>query len=133
MRERLNVHKKAETSETFVRIRHAILLSSIAALWMHETSQAAPYSATGQIAFIRAHDIIVGQNIDWFAVTGATSMGQCLLSEGLVVLRIKDDQRGQRQFALITAAKTAGTPITVVVDDANVDPWGYCYVRYIHY
>jgi hypothetical protein len=60
-------------------------------------------------------------------------MGQCPWSEGLVVLRIKDDQRGQRQFALITAAKTAGTPIIVVADDVNVDPWGYCYVGYIHY
>lgn len=52
-------------------------------------------------------------------------------SDGFVVFRIKDDARGQRHFAMLLAAKSAGVSVTVSVDDTVRDAGGYCFVRWI--
>jgi hypothetical protein len=92
-------------------------------------SYAVPYDATGMVYFLRVHDSTIGPDIDWFAITGVSSLGNCQTNSGQVVLMIRDDQKGQRMFTLVLAAKTSGTPLTVSVDDTVVDPYGYCFVR----
>lgn len=94
-------------------------------------AHAAPYEPTSTVLFIRSHDTSFGANVDWFAMQGVTSAGNCAKDNGLVVFRFKDDLRGQRHFAMLLAARQTGTPVTVSVDDTNHDGNGYCYVRWI--
>src|SRR6266404_1254714 len=88
------------------------------------------YSATGTIYLLRSHDSRYGANADWFSLVGVSSLGLCkTLDGGFTVLHIRDDQKGQRMFTLVLAAKTSGTPLTVWVDDTVVDVNGFCFVQ----
>jgi len=40
---------------------------------------------------------------------------------------LRDDARGQRMFSVVLAAKSAGIPLTVRVDDTVKVAGGYCY------
>jgi hypothetical protein len=93
---------------------------------------AAPYVGTGTVYLLRSHDLRLGADVDWFSLVGVSSLGVCKTDEGgYVVLKIRDDQRGQRMFTLVLAAKTSGTPLSVQVDDTVTDSGGYCYVQFI--
>jgi hypothetical protein len=87
------------------------------------------YVATGPVQFVRTHE--TGNSIDWMALSGVTSLGGCQASDGFIVFRIKDDDRGRRQFAMAMAAKLAGNSLIAAVDDSEVDSGGYCYLRYL--
>ncbi len=93
---------------------------------------AGSYNGTGTVYLLRSHSTNLGPNSDWFSLVGVTSLGNCKTADGgNVVLRLSDDAKGQRQFALVLAAKTAGTPVTAWVDDMNVDSGGYCYLMFV--
>jgi len=92
-------------------------------------AEAAQYSGTGTVAVLRSHDAAI--SLDWFALTGVASLGACPAVNGSVVIVIKDDLRGQRHLAIALAAKMAGMPLTVWVDDTNLDSTGYCYLEYL--
>src|SRR5689334_2172280 len=96
-------------------------------------SYATVHFGTGTIYILRSHDSAdYGPNADWFSLVGVTSLGTCKAADGgFVVLRIRDDTKGQRMFTLALAAKTSGTSVTVAVDDAYTDPAGYCYVLWV--
>jgi hypothetical protein len=90
---------------------------------------AAPHSGTGAVYILRSYDSALGPNIDWFSLVGVSSLGTCNTADGgYVVLRIRDDAKGQRMFTLILAAKASNTPLTVWVDDTVTDSSGHCYV-----
>jgi hypothetical protein len=91
-------------------------------------AQAVVYSGSGTVYLLRSHASVVGTDKDWFSLVNVTSLGVCKTADaGYVVLRLRDDVKGQRMFSLVLAAKAAGTTVTVVVDDAVVDAGGYCY------
>jgi hypothetical protein len=46
-------------------------------------------------------------------------------------IAMKDDGNGQRQFAELLAAKTAGTTVNVRVDDTVKNGNGYCYLEFL--
>src|SRR2546425_1144620 len=91
-------------------------------------SDAAPHTGTGTVYLLRSHDSGFGGSVDWFSLVGVISLGACNTADGgYVVLRIRDDMKGQRMFTVALAAKTSGTPLTVWVDDTVTDSAGYCY------
>jgi hypothetical protein len=95
-------------------------------------SYAAVLSATGTVFLLRTHDSVYGADTDWFSLVGVTSMGTCKTGDaGYVVLKIWDDQKGQRMFTIALAAKTSGAALTVWVDDTDKDSSGNCYVRFM--
>ena len=90
---------------------------------------AAPFTGSGMVSTLRTHDSVTfGANADWFSLVGVTSLGTCpTVAGGYVVLMLRDDARGQRMFSLVLAAKSAGIPLTVRVDDTLKTTAGYCY------
>ena len=92
-------------------------------------ADAATYGGTGTVAAVRSHDAAVSD--DWFELTGVTSLGSCPLYNGLVLIVLKDDDRGWRHFAMVLSAKRAGTAISAWVDDTKLTASGYCYVQYM--
>lgn len=91
----------------------------------------AEYVGSGPVGILRSHDSSLGVNVDWFGLAGVSSLGRCPTSNGYVVFRIKDDEKGQRQFAIVLAARTNGATISVQIDDTYVDPTGYCYAQFV--
>lgn len=97
------------------------------------SANAATFNYTGEVALLRSHDIGLGLNSDWIALKGFGSAGICGISdEGYVVLRIKDDDHGKRQFSLALSAFMSGKQVGVNVDDTLKDASGYCFLRYIN-
>src|SRR3989454_1620455 len=91
-------------------------------------SYSAPHTGTGTVYLLRSHDSSLGASVDWFSLVGVSSLGACKTADaGYVVLRLRDDAKGQRMFTLVLAAKTSGTPMTVWVEDTLTDSGGYCY------
>jgi len=106
----------------------AVILSTLSA-----PANSAQYTFTGQVQSVVTTDSNLGSNLDYISISGASSAGQCYVADGLVVIRMRDDLRGQRQFALALAAKLSGTPLTVVLDDINQrGSDGFCYVRVLY-
>ena len=91
-------------------------------------SDAAVFSGTGTVSTIQVFDSVYGTDVDWFSLTGVASLGTCKTAGGFVVLRIRDNPKGQRMFTLVLAARTSGTSLTVSVDDTMKDPSGFCFV-----
>jgi hypothetical protein len=95
------------------------------------SAYAAPYSASGAVYTLRSRDSSFGADADWFSIVGATSLGTCPAAAqadgGYVVFMLRDDTKGQRMFSLVLAAKSAGTSITVKLDDTVKDTAGHCY------
>lgn len=107
-------------------------LSVASGLLYQGSASAVQLTAVGQVAFVRAHDSgIIHADADWIAIQGLTSLGNCLTSDGFVVLRIRDDAKGSRMFSVAMMARATGTSVTVSVDDASTDPHGYCWMRTI--
>ena|SRR5689334_22581380 len=91
-------------------------------------SYSASHSGTGTVYLLRSHDSSIGASVDWFSLVGVSSLGACKTGDaGYVVLRLRDDAKGQRMFTLVLAAKTSSTPMTVWVDDTVTDAGGYCF------
>jgi hypothetical protein len=106
--------------------RLALCLSMLLALL--SPSYAAVHIGTGTVYLLRSHISFFGPDEDWFSLAGVSSLGTCKTADGgYVVLRLRDDAKGQRMFTLVLAAKTAGTPLTVWVDDNDTDSAGYCW------
>jgi len=97
------------------------------------TAQAARTEYTGTVAIIRVHDSVEGANKSWFTLDGFTSWGSCGTSNGGVLLRLRDDENGKRQFAMLTAAEVSGRKVRVGVDDTLKDNLGYCWAWYLDF
>jgi hypothetical protein len=107
--------------------RMAVFLAAL--LLNISPTYAAPYTGSGMVYTLRTHDSVsFGANADWFSLVGVTSLGTCpTFDGGYVVLMLRDDARGQRMFSLVLAAKSAGMPLTVRVDDTLKTTAGFCY------
>jgi hypothetical protein len=90
------------------------------------------YTASGTVTNLRSHDAALA-SLDWFALSNVSSLGTCGVYNGAVIFRINDDDRGWRQFALVLAARSKGTTVSVQIDDAIKDQYGYCILRFIDY
>jgi hypothetical protein len=89
-------------------------------------------TGTGTVYLLRSHISGFGADVDWFSLVGVSSLGACKTADaGYVVLKLRDDPKGQRMFTLVLAAKTSGMPLTVWVDDTVTDSGGYCYVLFM--
>ncbi len=66
---------------------------------------------------------------DGVFIEGFTSAGTCFSNERGVLIRLKDDKRGDRQLSILMAAKFAGKNVEVRVNDDNKDQWGGCYMH----
>jgi hypothetical protein len=110
------------------------VLAGVLAAWVCQVSYATGYIATGTITRLSSYDLTwFGANVDFFNVSGVTSLGTCGVANGSVVFRLHDDVRGQRMFAGLTADKLVGNPITVYVDDQYKDSSGFCYTQTIDF
>jgi hypothetical protein len=108
------------------------LILLLAALLLNVSpTYAAPFTGSGMVYTLRTHDSVTfGANADWFSLVGVTSLGTCPTAfGGPVVLMLRDDTRGQRMFSLVLAAKSAGIPLTVRVDDTVKTAAGFCYAQ----
>lgn len=85
--------------------------------------------STGQITYFRSTDSSTGADKDYFALDGVSSLGTCGVYQGQVLFILKDDGKGNRQYAFVLSALRAGVSLTVYVDDQYKTPDGYCYVR----
>lgn len=96
-------------------------------------SNAATTTYSGTVAYLRVHDLAAeGVNSTWVTISGFTSFGTCGVQGEGVILKIKDDDNGKRQFAMLTAAHIAGKKVLVGVDDARkIGP--YCILWYVGY
>lgn len=107
-----------------------------AALWLTvfvlyvAPAYAAVFTGSGTVYTLRSRESTLGTDADWFSLVGVTSLGSCPTADaGYVVLMLRDDAKGQRMFALILAAKSAGTTLTVRADDTVKTSAGYCYAQ----
>jgi hypothetical protein len=89
------------------------------------------YTGSGPVAAIVTNDSTWGADADYFVLSGVTSLGTCPAQGGMVLFLLKDDAKGQRQFALILAARASGAQVTADVDDAYKSPGGICYLRHL--
>ena len=92
-------------------------------------ASATPTYVTGQLAYFRTADSGTGTDKDYFALAGVSSLGGCGTYQGSVIFILRDDAKGNRQFAFVLSALRAAAPLTVYVDDGYKNPDGYCYVR----
>jgi len=122
----MSSNKSRERLTAYRRIAIALLMA--AAQWAY----AAPHNASGTVNLLNLPDgASQGANQSWVTVTGVTSLGSCPTNGGLVLLRMRDDVPGQKQFATLLAAKVSGSNVAVFVDDAYVDPTGFCYLLFL--
>jgi hypothetical protein len=111
-----------------------MFMTGLLTLTACQLAHANAYVASGTVVNIYTNDLNwFGANTDWFDVSGVTSLGTCGTSQGYVVFRIRDDVRGQRMFAGLTAAKLAGNSITVSVDEQDKDSTGFCFAQWISF
>jgi hypothetical protein len=90
------------------------------------------FSYTGKIKRIRSHDQqVFNYVVDWVAIEGFTYAGSCRTAGGDVVLRLRDDNRANRQLAMFIAANLSNKSVRVQVDDSVKDGAGYCFLRYM--
>jgi len=101
-----------------------------ATLGMAAPAGAITFSHTGQIKLLRAHVSTIQANADWLAVEN-TPANNCGDSAGFVVLRLRDDSAGERQYAMALSAAVAGLDVMVTINDAHRDSGGYCFLQHI--
>jgi len=77
---------------------------------------------------------------DWASIdaTFTDTTLNCSIADGSYVLRIKDDDRGKRQFTTLLSAQLTGRKVTVSLDDTyntntanNTVPTPSCYIRWV--
>ena len=94
-------------------------------------ASAAFFTHTGAISILRTHDSNIGTDVDWVSVSGFTVAGSCRTSSGYVVVRIRDDAKGQRQYAMVLSAAMGGQMVTLRLNEDVKDSAGYCYLDYM--
>lgn len=91
-------------------------------------ANAAYYSATGKVVKLRSHELDL--SINWFTVEGFTSAGNCSHKEnGLIKIQLFDNERGDKQFSMLLAAKMSGKEVHVNVKESSSSTT--CELRYI--
>jgi hypothetical protein len=118
-----------------MNIKSAFLPLAVSLSMFSVPANSALYTFTGAVATLDIADSTLGANLDYLSISGLSSAGACMTggSAGLVVIRMRDDDRGKQQFALTLAAKMSGTTLTVVLDDVGLrDSNGYCFVRELY-
>ncbi len=84
------------------------------------TASASIFYVSGTVQLMVAQDTGFGANADGFVLNGVPPQGSCAanpaFSSNMLIL-VKDDQYGSRQYALVMAALASGTTLTVRVDD----------------
>lgn len=68
---------------------------------------------------------------DWFMVEGFLSINDCKSSDGMTILRIKNEGRGSRMYSTLLGAKMAGYQVRVGIDPTKKDALNYCYANHI--
>jgi hypothetical protein len=110
-----------------------VLFGLTACLLAAAPAHAAVFTGTGTVYTVRSRDSTLGVNTDWFSLVGVTSLGTCPTADaGYVVLKMRDDTKGQRMLALALEAKAAGTTLTVQVDDTIRNSEGYCLAQIVY-
>lgn len=118
-----------------------ILVSALAILTIGFTDAA--MATRGRVTGIPVRVQADSANIgfwDGFDVSGVTSFGTCPTdNNGLVAVTIarpgtstSPDPSGGRLWALALAAEEAGRPVTLLLDDTDKDPFGYCEVIWMY-
>ena len=93
--------------------------------------RAATFTATGDVYRISALAEELTYD-DLLLIDGFSSAGVCnVATEGMVILRIRDNPKGERQFSMAVAARLAGKQVQVQVTDSSADSRGDCYLRWI--
>jgi hypothetical protein len=96
--------------------------------FLSSTGYAAVYSATGVVSTLHSE----GEEADWLALAGVTSLGTCKIADsGYVIFLIPKGKEGQRMFELALASKTSGVPLKIWVDDTVTRASGFCIVSVI--
>jgi hypothetical protein len=97
------------------------------------SASATIYYVSGTVQLLMGIDSGFGPNDDWFSLNGVGPQGACGAGGvgSNMAAAVKDDNNGQRQWALILAAKNAGTVINLRVDDTFKNGNGVCYAEYI--
>lgn len=111
----------------------AAIIAACAYLAIPSWASATIYYVTGTVSFVMAQDSDFGADSDWFTLNGVSPQGGCGGGGvgSAMGIAIKDDQNGSRQYALVLAAWTAGTTISVRVDDTYKNANGVCYAEFI--
>ena len=90
------------------------------------------YQSQGKVASIVAADVnLAGPDTDWVAVEGFTTAGSCGTDGTHVIMRLRDDSRGNRQLSIAMSAYMAGKTVLVSVDDTVKDASGSCFLRWL--
>ena len=118
-----------------IRMSHRVtaIVAAVVGLCFAELAVGAMHGGSGSVHGLVIAESYYGPNADYFVLDGLTALGTCAKQgDGLVVLRLKDDAKGERQFSFILQAKMAGIPVSVDADDTEVDAEGYCFVRHVY-
>lgn len=89
------------------------------------------YTVEGKVDFVRSHNPeIVGQDNDWIALEGVSSVGYCREWGGHVVFLLSRDM--DRAYSTALSAQMSGKTLVVNVDDNLKDSSGACWVRWVN-
>lgn len=105
------------------------IICSIACMVALNSANAATYTFSGKVTFLRTHDSHFGTNYDWFSLDTFTPTSVPTCPGNLA--RIKDDIKGQRMYKVLLTAKMLQTSVQISLDDAFKDTSGYCFLQYI--
>jgi len=113
--------------------------STVAALLLLASTiaSAATFTATGTVSMIQSQDQSTVNTYfpgsvagDWFLVTGFNTAGACQKfgTTGQVIIQVKNDVQGRRQYTTALTAMSLGRTVNISVSDLNKDSVGYCYL-----
>jgi hypothetical protein len=102
--------------------------SILAFMVVSGVAQAATFYSTSTIKSFTLMSSANASYEDAFTLNGFTSAGTCLVENGYVVVRVRDDERGKKQISLLMAAKLANKEVTIRVREDRVDAYGSCYL-----
>lgn len=117
-----------------MNVKHSSALAFIAAIALLSLpADAAVLSAQGTVRYLSIVDSDTDPSAfgNYFAVNGVTSLGTCSLSQGHVVFRLRDGDRGDAMRSVVTAALLSGKEVIVSIDDVNLVTNGACIARSI--
>lgn len=104
-------------------IKSAILSAIACTMFVSAESYAAQYMKAGLVAGIYIEDQASGGTTA-FTIAGFTAAdagNQCSTNDGMVIVRIRNDEAGKRQFAIVLAAHMAKKSIRVRIDTVKSD------------
>ena len=83
-------------------------------------SYAEKFTIEGEIYRIGA--IMIREESDFIVLDRKDEVGSCPKPEGYVVARIPYGESGDRAYSIALAAKLAGKPVHIAIDDTNKHP-----------